>query len=148
VIRRMQESDWEAWRPLWQGYLDFYREPLPEETTRATFRRLCKGEDGMVGLLAVDDASGAVLGLAHLVFHPSTWHTVDKCYLEDLFVSRDARGAGTARSLIEAVYAEADAAGSECVYWHTQQFNAPARSLYDVMAHNTSMVVYERDRPG
>jgi GNAT superfamily N-acetyltransferase len=143
----LEASDWDAWLPLWQGYLRFYREPLPEETTHATFRRLCERSDGMLGLLAVDDRSGAALGLAHLVFHPSTWHTVDKCYLEDLFVSRDARGSGTGKSLIEAVYAEADAAGCECVYWHTQQFNSAARSLYDVMAHNTSFIVYERGRP-
>jgi GNAT superfamily N-acetyltransferase len=147
VIRRLHEADWEGWLPLWHGYLDFYREPLPDEITRVTFRRLCNGEDGMQGLIAIDDDSGDAIGLAHIVFHPYTWNTVNKCYLEDLFVARGGRGAGTAQRLIEAVYAEADASGCESVYWHTQQFNAPARSLYDRVAHNTSFIVYERDRP-
>jgi hypothetical protein len=31
------------------------------------------------------------------------------------------------------------------VYWHTQQFNAPGRSLYDAVAHNTSFIVYEHE---
>ncbi len=29
-------------------------------------------------------------------------------------------------------------------YWHTQSYNAPARSLYDEVARPTSFVVYER----
>ena len=58
-------------------------------------------------------------------------------------MSKTARGGGWGRALIEAVYAEAEAAGSSEVYWHTQQFNAPGRSLYDTVAHNTSFVVYE-----
>jgi len=144
VIRRLETSDWEGWLPLWNGYLRFYREQLPEELTRSTFERLCERRDGMLGLLALDDGGDAV-AIAHLVFHPSTWSGTVKCYLEDLFVSKTTRGGGWGRAMIEAVYAEADAAGANCVYWHTQQFNAPGRSLYDTVAHNTSFIVYERD---
>jgi len=144
VIRALEHGDWEAWKPLWDGYLRFYREPLADEITRENFRRLCDRADGMRGLLALDDG-GVAVGLAHLIFHPSTWTTTTKCYLEDLFVSRSSRGGGTGRALIKAVYAEADAAGAQSVYWHTQQFNAPARSLYDTVAHNTSFIVYERE---
>jgi hypothetical protein len=45
---------------------------------------------------------------------------------------------------MEGVYAEADRRGVGRVYWHTQQYNAPARSLYDSVGHATSFVVYER----
>jgi GNAT superfamily N-acetyltransferase len=141
----LEADDWEAWKPLWDGYLHFYREELPAEITRATFERLCERRDGLRGLLALDDDGGDAVGLAHLVFHPSTWTKADKCYLEDLFVSKSARGGGWGRALIEAVYAEADAAGASGVYWHTQQFNAAGRSLYDTVAHNTSFIVYERE---
>jgi GNAT superfamily N-acetyltransferase len=143
VIRPLQTADWEAWKPLWDGYLAFYREAVGDEVTQATFRRLCERTDGMLGLLAVAD-DGTVLGLAHVVIHPSTWTDTSYCYLEDLFVARTARGGEVGRELIEAVYREADAAGSSRVYWHTQQFNAPARSLYDQVAHLTSFVMYER----
>jgi GNAT superfamily N-acetyltransferase len=144
MIRRLETSDWDGWRPLWDGYLRFYREPLPEEITRLTFGRMCDREDGMLGLIALDD-SGAAVGIANLVFHPSTWSTTNKCYLEDLFVAKSARGGDWGRALIEAVYEEAAAAGAETVYWHTQQFNAPGRSLYDTVAHNTSFIVYEHE---
>jgi hypothetical protein len=47
-------------------------------------------------------------------------------------------------ALIKGVYEEADRRSAAHVYWHTQQYNAPARSLYDTVAHATSFVVYER----
>jgi GNAT superfamily N-acetyltransferase len=59
-------------------------------------------------------------------------------------VAPAARGPGAARALIEAVYAEADRRGADRTYWETQEFNGPARSLYDVMAHRTSFIIYER----
>jgi GNAT superfamily N-acetyltransferase len=142
-VRRLAPRDEAAWRPLWDGYLHFYRRRLPEAVTGATFQRLCTGQDGMAGLVAVDQADEAI-GLAHLVFHVSTWTTASYCYLEDLFVAAAWRGAGVARALIEAVYREADERGAARVYWTTQEFNAPARSLYDQVAHRTSFIRYER----
>ena len=38
----------------------------------------------------------------------------------------------------------ADAHRAERVYWHTQEYNAPARSLYDQVGRRTSFVMYER----
>lgn len=142
TIRPIRESDYDAWLPLWRGYNDFYRNEPTDEVTRSTFRRLCDGSDGLYGLVA--EADGGLVGLAHLVFHPSTWTTGTYCYLEDLFVSREGRGSGAGRRLIEGAYAEADRRGADHVYWHTQQYNGPARSLYDVVGHATSFVVYER----
>ena len=96
VIRAVEESDLEAWRELWAGYLRFYRASVPDEVTLATFRRLVAGNDGMVGLVAED--SGRLVALANLVFHPSTWSPTVYCYLEDLFVAADgARHLGRSR---------------------------------------------------
>ena len=142
-VRPLAADDEAAWRPLWEGYLRFYRHALPEAVTRATFERLRSRDDGLAGFVAVDRHDEPI-GLAHAVFHPSTWTTAGYCYLEDLFVARGWRGGGVARALIEAVYGEADARGAERVYWHTQEFNAPARSLYDQVAHRTSFIRYER----
>lgn len=142
-VRPLGAGDWEAWLPLWQGYLRFYREELPDDVTRTSFTRLSQRSDGMLGLLAVDELDVAV-GLAHLVLHPATWTTSCYCYLEDLYVVPSSRGGDVGRRLIEAAYREADAAGAGRVYWHTQEFNGPARSLYDQVARRTSFVMYER----
>jgi GNAT superfamily N-acetyltransferase len=124
----------------------FYRDEVSEELTATTFRRLCEEQDGMFALVAVEDGEGGrLVGLAHSVVHPSTWAMTGYCYLEDLFVARDARGGDIAKRLIEATTAQARERGAERVYWHTQEFNGAARSLYDSVGQLTSMVVYERE---
>jgi len=142
TVRPLQARDFDAWHLLWDGYNSFYRHEVTAEVTEDTFRRLHEGTDGFFGLVAEHD--GGLIGFAHAIFHPSTWTTRSYCYLEDLFVARPHRGSGAARALIEGVYAEADRRGAESVYWHTQSYNAPARSLYDQVAKSTSYVVYER----
>lgn len=142
MIRLLTDTDFAAWQPLWRGYLRFYRSEVSDEVTAATFRRLAAGAGGLTGFVA--DHGGELVGLAHLVFHPSTWSTQPYCYLEDLFVAPSARGTGTARELLEAVFAEAERRGAARVYWETQEFNGPARALYDQVAHRTSFIIYER----
>ena len=142
-VRQVRADDRPAWDELWSGYLRFYRADVSADVTDATFARLCEG-DGVVGLVAVGDDDRPV-GLAHLVFHPSTWSATGYCYLEDLYVSRDARGGGIAHALFDAVYAAARARGAERVYWHTQQYNGAARSLYDTVGELTSFVMYEHE---
>lgn len=142
MIRELTAADFGQWKPLWLAYLRFYRAEVSDEVTGATFRRLCDKADGLAGFVA-EDSGGDLIGLAHLVFHPSTWSTEPYCYLEDLFVSPAARGTGTARELLDAVFAEAKRRSAARTYWETQEFNAPARSLYDQVAQRTSFIIYE-----
>jgi GNAT superfamily N-acetyltransferase len=142
IIRVPVPDDRAGWDPLWQGYLRFYRARLDPEITEATWARLIAPDSQPQGLVAQLD--GRLVGLAHYLFHPSTWSATAYCYLEDLFVLPETRGRGVARALIEAVYAAADAAGATSVYWHTQEFNADGRALYDTLAHRTSFIVYQR----
>jgi GNAT superfamily N-acetyltransferase len=142
TVRPLEPRDFEAWLGLWNGYNSFYRNEVAAEVTENTFRRLHEGADGFFGLVAEHD--GGLAGLAHAIFHPSTWTTRSYCYLEDLFIARPHRGSGVARALIEGISAEAERRGADSVYWHTQSYNAPARSLYDQVARPTSFVVYER----
>ena len=102
TIRGLEQADWDDWRALWGGYLAFYRAQLSDETSRATFERLCAGGEGMFGLLALDDA-GRGIGMANCVVHASTWSRQPKTYLEDLFVAPTARGHDVGRALLEAV---------------------------------------------
>lgn len=141
-VRRLQDGDRDPWLKLWAGYLSFYRAEIPDHVTELTFERLCDGREGIVGLVATAP-DGQPVGFAHLVFHPSTWAANGYCYLEDLYVARSARGGDISRALFDAVFAEARRRGSARTYWHTQQFNGAARSLYDTVGRLTSMVEYE-----
>jgi GNAT superfamily N-acetyltransferase len=142
TIRRLEVDDWDQWQPLWTGYLTFYRAELSEETTRQTFARLTSATDGMFGLFATSDR-GEGLGLAHCIVHPTTWSRRPYCYLEDLFVSPDARGSDLGRALLEEAKRESLGQGAGRLYWHTQEYNGRARSLYDQVGRSTSFVVYE-----
>jgi GNAT superfamily N-acetyltransferase len=141
-IRGLQEGDWTAWQPLWTGYLDFYRAEVSEGTTRSTFARLTGAAPDMFGLLAVNERDEGV-GLAHCVVHPTTWSRRPYCYLEDLFVAPMERGTDLGRALLEQAKQSSVARGAGRLYWHTQEYNGRARSLYDQVARSTSFVVYE-----
>ena len=111
---------------------------------RPTWQRLLSGQEGFhIGLVVVDD-SDRPFGLAHILFHRSTWSPTWYCYLEDLFVDPARRAKGAGRALIEATYREADARGATRTYWTTQEFNYRARELYDQLATKSEFIRYQR----
>ena len=74
TIRKIAERDFEAWRPLWDGYNAFYGRAgptaLPAETTRATWDRFFDAAEPVHALVAED--SGHLVGLVHYILHRST----------------------------------------------------------------------------
>jgi GNAT superfamily N-acetyltransferase len=142
-IRELRAGDRARWGDLWAGYLAFYKEDLPADVTEFLWKRLIDPTDQPYGLVAVD-GDNVVVGFVHYHFHLSTWSFAGNCYLEDLFVASTVRGQGAGRALIEAVYRAADERGGARVYWHTQEFNAQARTLYDKVAKLSPFVQYRR----
>jgi len=142
VIRLIGEDEREAWNPLWAGYLAFYRTTLTRDISDLAWTRFHDPDEPIFALGAYVD--GELMGIAHYLFHRSTWATHRYCYLEDLFVAEAARGKGLARALIEAVYARAEAANASRVYWLTQSNNAQARALYDKVADNLGFIQYRK----
>jgi GNAT superfamily N-acetyltransferase len=140
-IRPVESADKAEWWKLWQAYLAFYEQDLPDDVSEGLFRRLLSGmhHDGFVA-----EQDGKLVGFVHYLFHDSTWSLEPTCYLEDLFVGSGQRGGGVGRKLIEAVYSAADAKGGGKVYWHTHDHNATARKLYDRVGVLSNFVRYER----
>lgn len=142
LIRPAEPRDEADWRRLWAGYLDFYRAEVSEKVTAATWARLLDADSDMACLVA--EAEGRVIGICNYVFHGSTWSVQPVCYLQDLFVDPAARGGGAARSLILACEQAARDAGAFRLYWHTQEYNGAARSLYDTIVPRSSFIVYRK----
>ncbi|MGI9477951.1 MAG: GNAT family N-acetyltransferase [Hyphomicrobiaceae bacterium] len=144
TTRGLKPTDRDQWEPLFRGYLTFYKASLPDDVIDETWARLMNEDPQFhIGLGAVDD-SGDLVGIAHIIFHRSTWSKTHYCYLEDLFVSPEVRAKGIGRQLIEAVYVEADARACTRTYWATQEFNYRARGLYDQVATKSPFLQYRR----
>ena len=143
LLRGLDKDDFEGWKVLWRMYLDFYETHLSEEVYEKTFERLIsKDITSQNAIVAM--GSSKIVGLVHFIFHPHNWKIEDVCYLQDLCVLDTLRGQGIGRLLIEAVYDEADKRGVPTVYWLTQDFNKPARLLYDKIATLTPFIKYNR----
>ena len=145
-VRPVRRGDYEAWRPLWDGYNASYgREgptALPEPVTAATWGRFFDAYEPVFGLVA--EVDGGLLGMTNYLFHRSTTAIEPNCYLQDLFTTADARGKGVGKVLIEAVYERAATAGCSRVYWQTHETNRTAMRLYDHVAEKSGFLVYRK----
>lgn len=140
--RTLQAEDRQRWDELWQQYLNYYEQSLPQSMTDLTWQRLMERRE-LFGFAALDDEA-RVIGFVHYHFHLSTWSPSGYCYLEDLFVDPLSRGRGTGRALIEAVYRAADERNVARVYWHTENTNARAQILYNKVGYLTPFLQFRR----
>lgn len=147
LVRPVEQDDFAAWQPLWDGYNAFYgREgetALPDEITRTTWQRFFDPSEPVFALVALSE--GKLVGLTHYLYHRSTTRLELTCYLQDLFTQESERGRGIGRLLIEGVYREARTAGVKRVYWQTHETNAAGRLLYDKVAKHAGFVVYGQE---
>ena len=130
-IRTLIQQDRNAWESLWNGYIKFYQSTMTADKTEILWQRIHDPNHEIQCRIAEQPESGDLVGLVHFFPHVSTWNTNPVCYLNDLFVSPDARAGGIGQTLINAVVDEAKQQGWDEVYWLTQQQNNVARGLYD-----------------
>lgn len=142
-IRPFAAADHDVWSGMWSAYLAFYETALPPETTADTWARFLRPAPGHIGLIA--EGEGRPIGFAHALLHPGTWSPKPVCYLEDLFVREEARGAGAGRALIGALAERGRAEGWLRLYWQTDTGNKTARALYDKLAKSRNWVRYDLD---
>ena len=147
LVRPIRQSDFEAWKPLWDGYNAFYgrhgETALAPEITQVTWQRFLDPEEPVFALVA--ELDGQLLGLTHYLYHRSTTRIELTCYLQDLFTDPAARGKGVGRALIQSVYEQAKAAGITRVYWQTHTTNGAGRLLYDKVAQHMGFIVYSQE---
>jgi GNAT superfamily N-acetyltransferase len=141
-ILPLSDAHHAAWLPLWRGYQAFYKTDIAPEVSAVTWSRLLDPAEPMGAALAWDGPTA--IGLVHHIRHRSCWTVGDYIYLQDLFVSLEARGKGVGRKLIEYVYAVARDQGCARVHWLTHESNTDAMLLYDLIAERSGFVQYRR----
>lgn len=138
----MNEADKANWQMLWGSYNEFYERQVESRTTDRVWDALQNKTGEPFGYAA--ELDGALVGFSHYFFLRSTSDWGPRCYMQDLFAAPSVRGRGVGRSLIEAVYADADKNGAAQTYWLTTTSNKNARKLYDRVASMTPFVKYRR----
>ncbi len=149
LVRDVSSSDYNAWRPLWDQYNEFYgrvgETALSDEIVQTTWRRFLDPSEPVHCLVA--EHNSQMVGLAHFIFHRNTITVENTCYLQDLYSAPAFRGKGIGRKLMVAFFERARQAGTVGVYWHTHSTNRTAMRLYDQLAENTNFVVYRETLP-
>lgn len=141
-IRRPQDRDRVAWERLYAGYAAFYEvEQTP--VMRARVWGWIQDPEHEVEAFVAEDASGTLVGLTHFRPYARPLAAAVGGFLDDLFVSPEARGSGAGRALIAAVAEEGRARGWTKVRWITAEDNARARALYDKVATCTAWKTYD-----
>ena len=145
-VRAVERSDFDRWLPLWDGYNAFYGRSGPTalaaDVTRMTWSRFFDSYEPVHALVA--ERGQELLGLVHYIFHRTTIAIEPTCYLQDLFISAQARGEGVGTALINGVYEQARLAGAHRVYWQTHETNHTAMRLYDKVADRSGFLVYRK----
>ncbi len=143
MIRAIESRDRTAWDELFSAYGVFYDTSFTAEVLDKVWALMMDPASGVDALVAEKD--DAVLGFAHYRSHPDTFTGARDWFLDDLFVSADARGTGLATALIEHI-AELARAGDSggTLRWITAADNGRAQRVYDKIALKTDWVMYEK----
>ncbi|MCV4269666.1 GNAT family N-acetyltransferase [Pseudomonas capsici] len=141
-IRPVTADDHDAWLPLWQAYLRFYKTELADGVSDVTWQRFLDPTEPTHSALAWLD--GKAVGMVNFIYHRSNWSIRNACYLQDLIVSPEQRGTGIGRLLIEHVYATAKASDCDKVHWLTHETNTTAIALYERIAERGGYIQFRK----
>lgn len=141
VIRPIVAADRDAWAVLYQAYATFYGVDQTPDMRERVFDWLLSDTHEVNGFCAMQ--GDVMVGIAHYRSFARPLAAASGLFLDDLFVSPDARGTGAGDALIDAVRGAAAAGGHSVVRWITAKDNARARGLYDKVATETAWVTYD-----
>jgi ribosomal protein S18 acetylase RimI-like enzyme len=116
-----------------------------DEAFLATVKRLIVRDD-VDYLLAAPDGDGRAQGVVQLRFRWTIWWGAEDCWLEDLYVSEAARGAGLGRALVVAALERAAERGCKRVDLDVDPDNGPAQALYASLGFREGPQRYLRRR--
>ena len=131
-----------AWEALYAGYAAFYRVEQTPAMRATVWGWLHDPAHEVEGLVALG-AAGQPVGLAHFRPFARPLAASTGGFLDDLFVSPEARGSGAAQALIRGVAERGRARGWTVLRWITAEDNYRGRAVYDRVAEKTRWLTYE-----
>lgn len=136
----------DAWRRLFGDYCAGGGvDATPDHVDRVWAWVMSGSARTMCAMAVVGDQ---VVGFAHFrTFERPITGTVG-LWIDDLYVMPDLRGQGFARALVDHVRRVAHDEGCDVVRWTTKRSNIAARRLYDRVATEAPVVVYNATPTG
>lgn len=107
----------------------YEREPDAVKATEADLQRVLFGDRPYAEAIIAEDA-GAPLGFVLFFHNFSTWEGKPGIYLEDLYVTPEARGRGVGKALLARLAALAVERDCARLEWSVLDWNAPAIAFY------------------
>lgn len=130
TTRPVADSDYDAWKPLFYGYAEFYQTTINDTIADTVWQWLRDDNHVLNGLLTRDE-NGVAVGIAHVRASPRPLAGGEIGFLDDMFVVPEARGKGAADALFAALRERAAEKGWPAIRWATQHFNDRGRAFYD-----------------
>ncbi|MCF2906339.1 GNAT family N-acetyltransferase [Octadecabacter sp. CECT 8868] len=141
IVRPIDVAHHAEWDGLYAAYAEFYGVEQTAEMRDRVFEWLTTHAHEVNGFCVFNE--GEIVGITHYRVFARPLAAATGLFLDDLFVSPEARGTGAAGALIDAVRGEAQKNGHSVVRWITAEDNARARGLYDKIAEQTAWVTYD-----
>lgn len=123
-------DDKRDWRPLFDGYAEFYKTPITDQIADQVWDWLLDPAHELEGLIARNQ-EGKALGIAHVRACPRSLAGGYIGFLDDMFVAPEARGMGVADAIFSRLNKLAQERGWSALRWITQHFNERGRAFYD-----------------
>lgn len=143
-ISKLAVADRADWEALYKAYAVFYHVPMSAEILETVWSWIFSEEEAFYALIA-KDAGGKALGLMHFREMPSPLRGKKVGFLDDLFVTPEARGSGVVEALFAQLEEEARRKGWPLLRWITADDNFRARAVYDKLAKRTMWITYQLD---
>lgn len=142
-VREVTAADREMWLFLWRQWQQHMHGAVPEDVSARTWLDFLDPQKDLHALLAMRNE--VPLGFANVSFTPFAWTGSAVAFLQDLFVTPDARGQGIGSHLLEATYQLADRLGASQVFWMVDETDEELQAFYARHAIRTPYLRYMRN---
>ena len=140
-VRHIIEKDFKEWRPLFEGYADFYKVKINDDIIDNVWSWLHDSKHELKAL--VIEKNQQVVAFAHYRKMPSALRGKDIGFLDDLYVHPECRGQKLSELLIYELQKISRENKWNLVRWITRDDNERAKNVYDKIANKTNWDVYE-----
>lgn len=143
TVRTVEEKDRQGWGQLFQGYAEFYKTRISEETIQEVWGWLMDADNKFYGFISVSE-DGRYLGFAHYRPCPRSLSGGEICFLDDFYVAPCERGLGVADKIFDKLKEVSIDNKWQSLRWLTQELNYRGRGFYDKYAKGPSgFIMYQ-----